>query len=192
MSGVTRGLCRFFEGKLYPIFVGLLVLISHIYAIEYICGPILVLSGILILILCDGTENIIPTMVLFVYLLSRKHSPAPPEKSDFFSSPVSLWMIAALGVLVIVAMIYFFAKNERYRRIKLWGQPVYASLILFAYMLFVTALPTGDELMSNLAFAATETCALVIPFVIFHFGMDPKKKRGERLQFLTPGSESGR
>ena len=88
-------------------------------------------------------------------------------------------MIAALGVLVIVAMIYFFAKNERYRRIKLWGQPVYASLILFAYMLFVTALPTGDELMSNLAFAATETCALVIPFVIFHFGMDPKKKRGE-------------
>ncbi len=171
MSKVRAELIRFLEGPLYPIFVGAAVLASHIFALEAIFAPIVVGSCMLALILCESAEHTLAPIILFTYLLSREHSPTTPSYSDFLLSPIPLSIIITMCVGLLCAIVYFFVKNGRYRQIKLRGEPVFLTLLLFILTLFISALISGENIPSNLAFAATEACAFIIPFMLFRFGI---------------------
>lgn len=185
MSEALNKTRRFLCGRFYPLFIGAVVLISHIFALEAICAPIIVGSCMLVLVLCDSAEYTIAPIVLFTYLLSRKHTPMTPSYSDYLLSPLPLTVIILMCVGLFAAIIYFFIKDKRYKRIKLKGEPVFASLLLFILTLFASALFSGEHILNNLAFAATEACAFIIPFLLFSFGIPKERAPGELCDRLS-------
>ena len=72
---LLSGVRSFISGRYYPIAVGALVLVSHIFALELTVAPIILFSCILVLLLLDSAEYILSPLVMFTYLLSRKHTP---------------------------------------------------------------------------------------------------------------------
>ena len=137
MSKIKDRLTCFLEGPLYPVFVGVTVLLSHIFALEAICAPIVVGSCMLVLILCGSAESALAPIILFTYLLSREHSPTTPSYSDFLLSPIPLSIIITMCVGLLCSIVYFFVKDRKYRRIKLSGEPAFLTLLLFVLTLFI-------------------------------------------------------
>lgn len=185
MSEALNRIRRFLEGPIYPIFVGAVVLLSHIFALEAVCAPIIVGSCMLVLILCESAEHTIAPIVMFTFLLSREHTPMTPSYSDYLLSPLPLSVIIIMCVGLLCAVVYFFIKNGRYKRIKLSSEPIFASLLLFILMLFVSALFSGEHILNNLAFAGTEACAFIIPFLLFRFGIQKERGFGELCDKLS-------
>ena len=185
MSDALNKVRIFLHSPLYPIFVGAIVLISHIFALEAICAPIIVLSCMLVLILCESAEYALAPIVLFTYLLSREHTPTTPTYSGYLLSPLPLTVIILMCVGLLAACIYHFVKDGRYRRIKLSGEPVFTALLIFILTLFLSALLSGEFLLNNLAFGAVEACAFIIPFMLFRFGIPENRTSSELCQRLS-------
>ena len=173
---LLSGIRGFLSGYYYPIAVGLLALLSHIFALEAAVAPIIVLSCILVLVLLDSAEYILSPLVIFTTLLSRKHTPTVPSYSDYLTRPGVLVLVIIMALGLLAAIVFFFAKGARYRRIKLRGEWTFVSLLIFCAMLFVTAIPTGADMWKNLAFALLQSVALVIPFLLLRFGVSEENK----------------
>lgn len=180
MTKALNAVIGFLKSPIYPIFIGAVVLISHIFGLEAICAPIIVISCMLVLILCDSAEYTIAPIVLFTYLLSRAHTPTTPTYSDYLLSPLPLTVIILMSVGLLASVVYFFIKDGRYKRIKLSGEPIFASLLFFILTLFISALFSGEYVLNNLAFAAVEAAAFIIPFLLFRFGI-PKERSADEL-----------
>lgn len=185
MSDALNKVRTFLESPLYPVFIGAVVLVSHIFALEAICAPIIVLSCMLVLVLCESAEYAIAPIVLFTYLLSREHTPTTPTYSNYLLSPLPLTVIILMCIGLLAACVYFFIKGGRYRQIKLRGEPIFTSLLIFILTLFVSALLSGGYLSSNLAFAAVEACAFIIPFMLFRFGIPKNRNSAELCERLS-------
>ena len=178
MSKVLKSVKSFLESPLYALFVGALALISHIFALEAVCAPIIVGSCMLVLILCESAEHTIAPILTFTYLLSRKHTPTTPSYSDYLLKPIPLTVIILMSIGLVLSIVYFFAKDGRYKRIKLRAEPIFASLLVFLSALYVTAIFNGEHIAKNLGFAAVQTAAFLIPFLLFRFGINKSVSRG--------------
>lgn len=183
IKGAMHRLRAFLSGPLYPIFVGALVLISHVFAIEAVIAPVIADSCMLILFLFDSLEYTIAPIAVFVYLLSRKHTPAAPAYSNYLSEPLQLAVIILICTGLLLSILYFFSKNKKYRNISLSADGVFGFLLIFCLMLFVSAIFSGENIVKNLVFAALQSAALAIPFVLFRFGI-PRERTGIAIKNL--------
>ena len=172
---VTR---KFLESKWYPIFIGAMVFLSHVFSLEIIAASIIVLSCASVFLLCDSTEYVMTPLISFAFLLSVKNTPAYPSYSDFFKKPAPIITIAVLSLLLLASAIWFFIRTGNYKRIKIKKEPVFVSLSVFILTFFVSALFTGEYIKDNLIFAAAQTAAIFVPFVILHFGIKKDRTRG--------------
>ena len=176
IKGTTFRLRAFLSGPLYPIFVGALVLLSHVFAIESVVAPVIADSCMLILFLFDSLEYTITPIAVFAYLLSREHSPAAPSYSGYITEPLQIAVIILIGIGLFLSLLYFFSKNRAGKsRISLRSNGIFAFLLVFCLMLFASAVFSEKNAVKNFVFAAIESSALVIPFVLFRFGI-PKER----------------
>ena len=178
------GMRAFFAGKLYPISLGAVVLLSHIFGLEAIGAPIIVLAFILTLFIFDSAEYTLAPIVLFTYLLSREHTPSVPSYSDYLTSPLPLTVIILMAVALAVSIVCFFLRGKKYKQIKLRYNPIFSALVVFCLLLFVSAFASGENVWKNIAFAAVESVALIIPFLLFCFGIPKERCVGELAEGL--------
>ena len=183
IKGATYRLRAFLSGPLYPIFVGVLVLISHVFAIEAVVAPLIADSCMLILFLFDSLEYTIAPIAVFVYLLSREHTPSAPVYSGYLSEPLQLAVIILICAGLLLSILYFFSKNKRYRNISFSRNSVFRFLLVFCLMLFVSAIFSGENTVKNLVFATLQSSALVIPFLLFGFGI-PRERTENAVNYL--------
>ena len=186
MKSKALGVLRaFFASKLYPILLGTLVLISHIFAVEVLVAFLLVGFGILAFLLLDSTEYTVAPMVLFPYLLSREHSPSGSAQSDYLSRPITFVCMAILALAVIAAIVFFFIRGKKYKRIGISKNPEFSTLALFLLLLVFTSLISRGSTAKNVGFAFTEVAAIGVPFFMFAFGIPKQRERSALLETVS-------
>ena len=102
---------NFFEGRLYPLIVAVLVLTAHVTALELYLAIPLCLMASLALFVCDSIKSFFPVMLTFLYMINREHSPGVPNWSDYYSSGVRLGVIIFFLSVLGICFVYYIIKN---------------------------------------------------------------------------------
>ena len=176
MVKIKERIKTFVEGRAFAPFVALTAFLSHAFGAEIFAATVIsVLTSFFLLV----SDNAIPTLspiLFFTYLISRKHSPSYPAESDYLLSVPVLAALILCGALLMLSVIEFFVRNKYYKQISLRKAPELSGLLVYLFALIFSGILSGD--IKNAGFAALESIALLLPFLVLYFGV-PSEYSGE-------------
>ena len=81
---INNALAAFFEGKLYPIVVALIVTVGHISGLEFYFNILHVLLVTVALCVCRSARFLLIVVPTFTFQVTLANSPAVPTFSDYY------------------------------------------------------------------------------------------------------------
>lgn len=173
---------KFFEGKLYPLFIALFVFLGHVTALELLFGTVLLLSVALALVVCDTVKPFLPALLMVLYIVSVNHTPGVPSNSDYFTRLYVLIPLACCFIAVIAAAVYFTVKNIA-PQFNVKEAPIFISLtVLSAAFLLNGAFSSGWK-FASLIFGLAEIVMFFLLFYFLYYGLK-KEDTKELLDYI--------
>ena len=166
----------FFEGKIYPLLVCLLVLVGHITSLElWLSIPNVVLVAVA-LVRAKSIRPFIPFACTLIFSVSVKYGPGTPSYSDYYFTGYRLPIVIILFLIIFGAMGYYAVKNRIFRDINLLKTPLLLPLIILsvAFLLNGAFSPTWD--VSDLLLGCCEALIYTVLFLFFYFAIREEKK----------------
>ncbi len=111
---------KFLNSNYYPIALTLIAVICHIAGLDVAGYLIFTMFGIAINLLLSDCRPIIPTFIIAGTCTSAINAFGKGEASSYYSSPVVLSILVAIGALVIISAIAHIIIYKSYRG--LWGK----------------------------------------------------------------------
>ena len=172
LAGARDRLAMFFNGKLYPVIVALLVLAGHLWALEFYLNIINMLLIATALLVCRSLKPVIPVFLTFLFQISPENSPSGKGDavSRYFGNGRA-YVTVTLFVIVAACFVYCFVKNKLITRRALKRAPlVYSSIALSAAFLLGGAF-SGVWNTGSLGFGAVNVVLFILVFYVFYFGL---------------------
>ena len=94
----------FFMGKLYPIVFAALVTLGHITGLEFYFNFVSLSLAVTALLVCRSVRPMLITIPAFIFQVSRGHSPANPDYSDYYFTEWRLPVLFILGAIAVFAI----------------------------------------------------------------------------------------
>ena len=101
-----RNIAAFLEGRIFPAVYAALAFLCSLTGLELAFYALTAAAVVFICLFGKSTKPIAVPLVLVVYSTSWKHTPQPPENSDFFLQPWVLGAICALAAAAVGAMLF--------------------------------------------------------------------------------------
>ena len=170
-------LAAFFEGKLYPILIGILVFLGHTTKLEFWFNFPVMLSATLALVICDSIRGFLPGMLMMLYQITYEHG-----FSDYYFTPPVFVVLVIMVVLMGLCFVYFFIKHVA-PMIK-WHSPLLFPLAILSVFLLTNGLFSGEWRINNLYYSMLQVLAYPIMFYALLYGMK-SKDREETMEYVT-------
>lgn len=169
---------RFFFGRGYLTFLGVLALVGHIFAIEVVTMSLMLISCAFALFTLDSIRPFCAVLVLFIFQCSRENAPSMPSFSDhYFTDGRGVWL-AALFVFLALALCVYLFRTRRITVERLRGLPYKFLSLLFSSALLLSGVLSGEWLPSSFLWGALEALALVaLPYLLM-LGLSESDKSG--------------
>ncbi len=169
----------FFIGPVYPALVGGMMLVSHIFGIEFYLNFINIALCVLSLLLCDSLRPLIVVMCTYVFQASQNTLSLTPESAFYYLGGWRMAVAIVLFVLVFIALVYFLIKNKTFLpcNLKKLPLPIAAALLSSAFLL--NGAFSSSRTLSELGFGAIQVLCFFIIFYIFFLGL--KNENAEEL-----------
>ena len=176
-SPIKRRLESFFMGRIYPLFVGLMVVISYCFGLEAYMCTLNVLTASLSLFVCNTARPLILFVISFVFQVSAKNSPGVPSFSDYYFTSWRLPLVFILGAVLVSSAVYFAVKNKIFSGISFVKSPLLLPLSVLTVALSVGGIFSGEWRLSGLVYGLCNGVCLSLVFIFFYFGLKRDNKK---------------
>ena len=170
---------KFFNGHLYPVLVGAIVLVSHIFGAEFYLNFLNVFLCVISFLICDSTKPFIPVLCTYVYQFSRLTNISDPSKSDFYYTGARLYTIIALFVIAILAAAVFFVKHGKRTLDSLKHLPMLPAAILLSVAFLANGVFSDGWSFFTFGYGAVQIATFFVIFYFFVVGL--RDESGEEL-----------
>ena len=181
-SKYAPSLKKFFEGKLYPFFVALFVLLGHISALELFFGTALLLAVALSLFVCDTVKPFLPALLTIYYIVNVKHTPGVPTNSDYYTKPFVLIPFLFCAAILVAAIVYFTVKNIA-PMFKIKDAPLFLPLMILSAAFLLNGAFSSGWKFASLIFGLAEILIFVLLFYFLYYGLK-KENTAELLDYI--------
>ena len=170
-SELKNKLNKFFNGSLYPIVVAALVLLSHIFGIEFYLNFINVFLCILSFAVSDSAKPFIPVLCTYVYQYSRRTNISNPSAPDFYYGGGKLYVIIILFVIAILSAVYLFIQHGKMSVEGLKRLPDLLPCILLSSAFLLNGAFSGAWSLGTFGFGAVQVATFFVIFYFFVIGL---------------------
>ena len=171
-----KSLVAFFEGRIYPLCVCILVFWGYALRLEVFSNAIVLLSLALGLCISSSIRPLIAPLIVILFQLSPSHSPSSPAFSDYLVRPAVLYPTLSALALAVGSLVF--------RLVRIGVRETVRSPIPFLIpsLLLSAAFLTNGAFASvytprNLVIGLVEVLGFFLVFYLFHFGLS--QERGE-------------
>lgn len=169
----------FFEGKIYPLLVCLLVLAGHITSLELWLSIPNVLLVAVALVRGRSIRPFLPFALTLIYSVSTEHGPGTPNYSDYYFTGYRLPIVIILFAIIFGAMAIFAMKNRIFRDINLLKTPLLLPLLILSAAFLLNGAFSGNWDFSDLLMGLCEALIYTVLYLFFYFAI-----RGENREKL--------
>ena len=111
---IIKKLNKFFNSYYYPLFMFVVVLLTHCLALDILGFIVTILCFCVTTILCDDFRPAVPFILMFPYVISTQNSPGY-GLNEYYSSPVTIGTFVALGFLVAISFTLRAITRKEYK-----------------------------------------------------------------------------
>jgi hypothetical protein len=151
--------------------VGALVLFGHLFHLEFWFNIVHMLLLSAALCLSDSVKPLAVSNLIFIFQVTLKHSPSAPHFSTYYFEGANLWIVAALVVILLAALISYLVRTEFFSHVRFGKTPLLLPLVLFSATLLTNGLFFDRYTVSNLTFAAVQVAVYLVDFLVLWDGL---------------------
>ena len=175
----------FFMGKLYPIVFAALVTLGHITGLEFYFNFVSLSLAVTALLVCRSVRPMLITIPAFIFQVSRGHSPANPDYSDYYFTEWRLPVLFILGAIAVFAIAYFILRNRLYKRADVKKTRLLLPSLLLSVAFLINGLGSVSWRPAALAFGAGQLLIYLLVFYLFYLGLAEEKNAEELLEYFA-------
>jgi len=172
----TDTLVTFFNGRIYPLVICALALISSCLGLEIFCTVLHLALLIGALLLANTVKPAIISLLTMHLFVSRIHSPFYPNYSDYIFSGWRLVFVIICAVLVFAAILTFFIKNKLYKNISLTKTPLLLPLAVLSVAFLLNGAFSDSWSAHDLPLAIAHAAAYLVVFLFVYLGLSSEKE----------------
>ena len=182
-NNYKRPLQVFFEGRIYPFIVALLILISHVTALELYLSIPLCLMASAALIVCESIKSFFPIMLMFLYMINRKHSPGVPNWSDYYQNGFRLGIIIFFLSILGLCFVYYIIKNiiPKARR---GAPPMLITLTVLSVAFTANGMFSTYWSAGSLLYGLAQVLIYFLLFYVIYYGIEDEDTN-DLISYLT-------
>lgn len=158
-------------GPIYPVLVCIMMLLGHVYAIEFYLNIVNILLGCLALIVCTSIRPIIIILCTYTYQISVANTPGEPTWSEYYMTDGRGTVVLLLFVLAGVCFLIFLSKNGLLTRDSLSSLPMKLTFPIFALAFLLSGVGSAEWNFLSLAYAALQIVCLYLVVYLFYLGL---------------------
>lgn len=175
----------FYNGRLYPLLVAVLILLGHATGYEVVFGIIMLLSVIPACLICHDLRFALMPFMCTVFIVSAKtYAPNDTGYAERYLKPAVLIPLAITAVLVIAALITFTVRNYRTANKPPRGGML-TGLLVFCAALLCNGAFNSDYTVQNLFFGFVMSVTLVLIYLLFAFFLDIDRALFEHFMYCV-------
>ncbi len=171
LSSHLSKLRAFFEGNIYPTVVAAVVLIGHLTALEFYSFILVILAASAAFIVSESAKPFIPTLLMFLYLVSYKHTPGYPSWSDYYSQTYVMVTAIIMFSLLFISAVYFIARRVM-PKMHPKRTPLFLALTLLSAAFLMNGAFTKNWTPMNILLGLAEAAVFFILFYLFYYGFE--------------------
>ena len=175
----------FFMGKLYPLVFAAVVTLGHITGLEFYFNFVSLALAVTALLVCRSVRPMLITIPVFVCQVSRGHSPATPDYSDYYFTEWRLPVLFILGAIAVFAIVFFILRNRLYKRISISKTALLLPSLLLSAAFLTNGLGSESWRPEALAFGAGQLLIYLLVFYLFYLGLAEEKNAEELIDYFT-------
>ncbi len=161
----------FFQGKLYPAIICLLVAIAQIFALEHIIIPIIVTLAAFSLLSCNSVKPILAPLCAFLFSLSRENSVIGENGSNYYFTGWRLIALIALALFLAFSLVSFFIRTEFFRKMKERGTYGLVPLLLLCAAFIINGVGTEYWHYADILFGSMQIISFLLIYILFYHGL---------------------
>ncbi len=170
VTDVKGTLVRIFHGRIYPAAVGALILMGHLFAVEFYTNILICLLASVGFLTSDSLRHFILPFCAYIYQVSVKHAPGMPSYSGLNFSGVRGVTVAILFVVLGTCLVLFFVRNRtRFRRVG--RPPLLLSSGVLALAFIMNGALGGEWIPESLGFGAVVALSFLAVGYLFYIGL---------------------
>ena len=160
----------FFMGKLYPIIFAIIISVGHLSELEIYSAAVCIFLAALAFLTCRSIRPMLITIPAFIFQVTRAHSPATPDFSDYYFTEWRLYIVIILGIIAVLSIVFFIAKNKLYRKLSFTKTRLLIPLLILSVAFLTNGLGAESWTPAALAFGAGQILIYLILFLLFYLG----------------------
>ena len=164
----------FFNGKYYPIWVAISVLLGRVTGLELYFAMFDFVIVAVALLLCDSLRPLIPNLISFLYRISLEHGPGVPNYSTYYSG-AKVVVFFAFGCIFFASLIYFCIRNKIFSEIGYKKTPLLIPLSILSLSFLTGGAFTDGWSVRDLGFASLQVFVFAVMFLLLYFGLRREK-----------------
>ncbi len=184
LERLIKQLKSFFLGPVYPFVVGGMVLVSHVFKIEYYLNFVNIALCILALLVCESLRPLIVVLCTYVFQVSVHSMSISPDSPSYYFGGVKLVTMVILFVLVAAALVFFFYKNKLITKAYMRTLPMKSAALLLSSAFLLNGVFSSSWVVSDLFFGLIQVLCFFVIFYIFLLGLR-KEKREELASYFA-------
>ena len=196
MNNLTRDrikgwLYSFFDGKIYPLAVCALAVVSSILGIEIFVLPLVAILFFVAATVCDSARALIITFITFCLYISKTHSPSHTVSGiygdgnvDYYFTEWRFPLFLITVLLIVGGSFLFFFKNKCYKRISPRRDVFFLATALFSVALLLGGVFSAwyfDGVLLSLG----QICVFSLFYFLFAYGFREDEKRDEIMRYFS-------
>lgn len=186
-SELGKRIVEFLMGTYYPIVVAVLVVIGHVFNLEFYTNIPNFLMVTAALFLCDTIRPAVMFAIAFVYQISVKYGPGLPNFSTYLFTGWRLVILLILGIMLVCGILYFLIANRCFEGFGLRSTPLLIPLILLSSAFLLNGAFSGMWLLSSFLHGACQAVMFTALFLLFYLGLR-RDKGSEIVSYFTYAS----
>ncbi len=174
---------RYFNGKIYPLLVAVLIYLGHATGQEVLYGVCMFLTVIPACLICHNLRFAIMPFMATVFIISAKtYAPNDTGYAERYLKPAVLIPLAVIVISVLAALICFVWRNRRHRN-PLPRSKMFIALSIFCVTLLTNGFFNRTYTLKNLLFAFIMSVTLVFVYLFFSLYLDIDRDMTEHFMY---------
>ncbi len=166
-SNLKNKLNKFFVGPIYPALVGALILLSHIFKIEFYLNFVNIGLCILSLVICESLRPFIIVICTYIFQISEYTLKLGRSSPLYYLGGWRLAVAVILVVLVFFALVYFALKNLKLTKNSFKNLPFIPAAIILSAAFLINGAFSSSWSPASLAYGAVQVVCFFVLFYCF-------------------------
>ncbi len=184
LSKFNSALANFFEGKIYPLLVALIVTVGHITELEFYFNILHVLLITVAFCVCRSSRPLLILVPTFTFQVTLANSPAIPTFSDYYFTEWRLPVVIALGVIVLAAIAFFVIRNRLLKKLSIKNIPLLIPTLILSVAFLLNGAFSSGWSGEGLAFGAGQVLVYLVLFLLIYLGFNESDTKESLMDYL--------